>query len=286
MMVLKTKTKIALARIAYNIIMGFRQFIGLNSVVIVKRRGITWKLDLSEGIDFAIYLGGIYELKTIRAYRKLVKSGYAVVDIGSNIGVHTLYLAKCVGTMGRVISIEPTDFAFRKLKTNVSLNPGLAQNISIIQAMLVADKNKNVKTSLYSSWPLNRHDGEVHPIHGGRLKEAHNAQRATLDDIIQQIGVKNIDFIKIDVDGNECDVFKGAINTLRKYRPKIVMELAPYVFDETDASLEELLSILDILKYRILNQHLNKVLPSDADYLRSIIPVGSGINVIAYPVDE
>src|SRR4051812_4172311 len=78
----------------------------------VVRDGIAYELDLSQGIDFAIYLGGIFERDTARALARLVEPSSLVLDIGANIGAHTLRLAKLVGPHGRVLAFEPTDFAF------------------------------------------------------------------------------------------------------------------------------------------------------------------------------
>ena len=77
-------------------------------------------------IDFAIYLGGMFERNTALALRKLVRPSSLVLDIGANIGAHTLRLANLVGSSGRVFAFEPTDFAYSKLQANLDLNPALA----------------------------------------------------------------------------------------------------------------------------------------------------------------
>ena len=57
---------------------------------------------------------GQYEPENLRAYRRVVQPGFVVLDIGANIGSHTLPLAQMVGPSGRVYSFEPTDYAFGK----------------------------------------------------------------------------------------------------------------------------------------------------------------------------
>ncbi len=95
----------------------------------MRRRGVAWTLDLREGIDFSIWLLGAFELSTVRAYQRILRPGAIVLDIGANIGAHTLHLARAVGTEGKVWAIEPTDYAMGKLKTNIALNPELAPRI-------------------------------------------------------------------------------------------------------------------------------------------------------------
>ena len=76
-------------------------------------------MNLNEGIDLSIFLFGKFENSILDVAKYLVKKKIAIVDIGSNMGVHSLRLAKIFNTSS-VYSIEPTDFAYNKLK-NISL---------------------------------------------------------------------------------------------------------------------------------------------------------------------
>jgi hypothetical protein len=92
---LSTIQKINLAKVAYYLVVVARRILGRSSQNIeVTRSGIRWYLDLKEGIDFSIYILGGFEPSTLRLYNKLVKSGDVVLDIGANIGSHTLPLAR------------------------------------------------------------------------------------------------------------------------------------------------------------------------------------------------
>ena|SRR5260370_737092 len=107
---MKTTHKIAAARSIYHAIHVGRLLLGRTDREIVVRDGLTYDLDLSQGIDFAIFLGNIYERQTKAALRSLVSPASLVLDIGANIGAHTLHLAQLVGPSGRVMAFEPTDF--------------------------------------------------------------------------------------------------------------------------------------------------------------------------------
>ena len=131
-----------------------RRAIGLGPEVEVVRGEVRWRLDLREGIDFAIYLLGIFERSTVRAYERRVRPGDVVLDIGANVGAHSLHLARLVGAGGTVVCFEPTDFAFGKLERNVGLNPDLAARIRMEQVMLVDSEETQPAPSLFSSWPL------------------------------------------------------------------------------------------------------------------------------------
>src|SRR6478735_2154285 len=119
---MKTAHKIQLARAAYLVAHRLRALAGLSDNCVVMRNGVKFDLDLSQGIDFALYVN-FSERHTRKALRRFVRASDVTLDIGANIGAHTLLLAQLVGPQGRVLSFEPTEFAFLKQKKNLALNP-------------------------------------------------------------------------------------------------------------------------------------------------------------------
>jgi FkbM family methyltransferase len=257
-----------------------RSLIGRTDRDIVVRGGITWELDLSQGIDFAIFLGNIYERQTRAALRKLVSPSSLVLDIGANIGAHTLHLAQLVGPAGRVIAFEPTDFAFRKLRRNLELNPELAARVTARHCFLTDTDAATVPSAIYSSWPLARRD-DLHAKHLGHEMKTESAQARSLDGIVAELADRKVQLVKLDVDGFECDVLRGATRLLRDVRPVFVMELSPYVLDEHGTSLEQLLSFFIPNGYVFYDERTGRPLPSAAGELRKMIGDGAGINAIA-----
>ena len=249
----------------------------------VRRGGIRWSLDLEEGIDFSIYLLGAFERSTAATLRALVKPGDTVLDIGANIGAHTLGLAKSVGSAGKVFAFEPADFAFQKLLRNLALNPELEQRTHASQVMLGSGTEKP-RAGVYASWPLEKVDS-VHPKHRGRFVSTQGAAADKLDAFVERQGIGRINLIKMDVDGNELPVLLGGKRVLHEQRPIIVMEMSPYVHAEEQNSFAAMIELLSGLRYRIEDAANRKGLPLDAAALERLIPDGAGINVIAFPVD-
>jgi FkbM family methyltransferase len=280
---LKTKQKIALANMVQTLVMGTRRLMGRGPDTAVRRSDVEWELDLREGIDFSIWLLGSFEPGTVRCYQRIVKNGDVVLDIGANIGAHTLFLARAVGPTGKVYAFEPTDYAYAKLLKNRSLNPDLSRRIHCLQAMLVDQEAAGDQPPpLYSSWPLKEAAG-LHELHQGRLMTTTNAEARTLDSVALSLNLDCVDFIKLDIDGFECGMLRGAVEVLARWHPIIVMELAPYALEEQGASLRELIALLTKYGYALFELSSAVPLAMDSEALEKQIPSGASLNVIARP---
>ena len=281
---LTTKTKITLASLAYRCIAAARAVAGKGNSVTVNRGGIRWSLDLAEGIDFSIYLLGAFEPSTAATIQKLIKPGDVALDIGANVGAHTLGIARGVGPNGRVFAFEPTDFAFEKLQRNLALNPELAGRTVASQILLAASASgEHSQPQIYASWPLENTDA-VHPKHRGRLATTRNARIDTLDFFAASHSIDRLDFIKIDVDGHELPVLRGGLLLLTRLHPVLLMEMSPYVHAEEQNSFADLVALLRDAGYAIQDAATWRPLPLDAAKLEQLIPDGASINVIARPV--
>jgi hypothetical protein len=110
-----------------------------------------------------------------------------------------------------------------------------------------------------------------------------NSRASTLDDFLTLKGIQKADFIKIDVDGNEVEVFQGAEVLFSRCRPIMILELAPHHFDKKDRDFDILISILRSLRYAITDIETGRVYPYDPAEIRRRIPYGTVRNVIARP---
>ncbi|MBX6324228.1 MAG: FkbM family methyltransferase, partial [Rhodospirillaceae bacterium] len=146
---LATRHKIELARLLSRGLLAARRASGRGPQARVVRAGVRWELDLREGIDLAVYLN-LYERATSRAIARHLRAGAVALDIGANIGAHTLPMARRVGPAGRVVAFEPTDYAFAKLRRNVGLNPDLAARIACLQVLLTGTDGARAPGPVYA----------------------------------------------------------------------------------------------------------------------------------------
>lgn len=210
-MKLSTRMKISAAKVLGSILRLYFILIGKRGNLIrCRRKEVNWEIDISEAIDLSIFLFGCFEADTVQALQKLIQPGDICIDIGANIGAHTLLMSKCVGENGRVIAFEPTTWAFEKLKNNISLNKELAGSITTIHGFL-SDGSTKLPKQICSSWEINADDSEqIHHKHGGIEKSTDGAICTTLDESVEMQKLQRVDLIKLDVDGYEVPVLRGA----------------------------------------------------------------------------
>lgn len=276
---LNTSQKFKIATFAYRLVSGARWVLGKSDQAVIRRNGITWALDLHEGIDFSIFLLGRFELATSRLFDSILGAGDIVLDIGANVGAHTLPFARLVGKNGRVYAFEPTQYAFEKLKRNINANPTISSSIELVHAMLVPEGCNSITPEIYSSWPLIKGHG-LHKRHRGKLMSTSDAAAITLDAFVDRKGIDRIDFVKLDVDGNEADVLAGAANTLRRFRPRVLMEWAPYLFEGKSAVMGQMLSNFINLGYAPKELSGRRQLPKTLEALNGMVPKYGSMNVL------
>lgn len=277
---LGTRDKVRVARVLYRGVAAVRRALGLPMVVRSRRRGVTYELDLAEGIDLAMYLFGGFEPDTYAALQRLVRRGQTVVDIGANSGVHTLPMAVLAGDDGRVIAFEPTAPAFDRLRRNIALNPVLSPQITAVRAYLGDGSTPRSIPSFYASWRVDHKDAQ-HPKHFGSLADAAGAMATTLDAYLEGARIDRVDLMKIDVDGYEGQVLRGAKRMLERDRPTLIVEVCPYALEEQGDSADSLLGLLLEHGYAFFDERTAKRLPDDPQPIKASIAKDSSINLVA-----
>ena len=170
------------------------------------------------------FFGVLYgeELKIIKFLIKELKEDDIFYDIGANLGFYTI-LAQEFITNGEIHSFEPNPKIFKILKKNCKLD--IFKNTYLNQ---IALSDKIGEIDFYDR-EIARHSGGSSLIKHGHFKKYKIIKVKTikLDDYIFAYNHKSPTIIKIDVEGGEPFVLKGAINLIEKYNPIIIMEFLP-----------------------------------------------------------
>lgn len=157
-------------------------------------------------------------IKLLKKYRK-GSDDLIILDIGSNFGYLSLVWAGSIAKKGKVIAFEPNAKVGRSFEKSIVSN-NLEERI-ILERLAVGNANKEI--NLYDFNTTSNTLSSFNP----NLIETNRSiiKMIKLDDYIKQKQITKIDLIKIDVDGIELDVLKGAEESIRKFRPIIVVEL-------------------------------------------------------------
>lgn len=214
--------------------------------------GVTFELDLSEVIEASLFYSGTFEVETERAISALVRPGDVAIDVGANIGYHTFRMAAGVGERGRVLAIEPMSRARNRLLRNLELNPQFG-NI-VVSAAAASDVDGQAEVSFQSSFRLS---GDV-----DHAQEV--VKMRTLDSLVAEHDLQRVDFIKVDVDGYEARVFRGAEKTLRRWRPELVFEVSPSRITRAGDEVGAMLDQLRDMGYSFLNEDGSDIADLDA----------------------
>jgi FkbM family methyltransferase len=272
-----TRIKIFLAKILYKTV---TLFVGKEKRII-KQDGVNYEVDLSEGIELSLYLFGSFQKHITKNSFLTIKDDFTIIDIGTNVGLMTLQFAKLV-PKGKVYSFEPTFYALERLKRNLSLNEDLAKNVTVINSFVSEKSSDNPNIVAFSSWKVNGERGtNDHPVHLGTPKAADGVPAISLDDFTEINKIEKIDFIKIDTDGHEYEVFKGAKKAIAKYRPKIIFEIGLYVMDEKNISFDYYFNYFKDLNYRLFDTKTDNEI--NLGNYRKHIPKNGSTDLIAVP---
>jgi len=197
-----------------------RRFKSKQKFIVIKNfdGNLKLKIDPSRSMGAAIYWTGFHELHEFLFLHKFLKKEMIAVDIGANLGEYTLFMAKRL-TRGKVLSFEPMRSIRDVLAENIMLN-GLT-NVSVIGVGL-SDREHFLQIHEVD----NVHEGlNTFYLGDRKSKNFQEVPLKTLDSQIELLSVNKIDFIKIDVEGSELPALKGAVNSIRKWRPYVMVEI-------------------------------------------------------------
>jgi FkbM family methyltransferase len=141
------------------------------------------------------------------------KEGDTVVDVGAHMGRYTIPSSKSVGTSGKVIAVEAHPYNFKMLKHNLSLNK--LRNVSVLNQAVYSQK---ARLKLYLPDEdlgfTTHHSLMANYLNSKLSKDVERSyievEADTLDNLLKSRGINEVNWIKIDVEGAEYEVLKGA----------------------------------------------------------------------------
>lgn len=197
------------------------------------------------------YMSGYFFLKETNPFethflRKILKKNDVFIDAGAHIGWYSLNASLLIGDKGRVIAFEPNPECINQFKNNILRNKF---NNIILEKSALGDKSGISKFWIGDDMGGSLIKNNTLRLSGNKNLKTINVKVKKLDDYCKEKKIKNIKLIKIDVEGFELSVLKGALEILKKQAPALMIEVLDECLKENGESKKKLLDFLRKLGY-------------------------------------
>ena len=206
---------------------------------------------------------GHYEPELTKLCAEYIKPELDVLDVGANVGFHTVYFSGLLST-GRVLAVEPTSGAQARLQKNIKLNK-LRDNIILFEGAASDNPGSAEIKVITGREEFSTMGSMSHQAVSGEHYELEVVECQTLDSLVNLHSLTP-GFIKLDVEGLEHLVLKGALDTLSRFRPVILAEVSDKLLSENGSSAAEVVNLLESSGYRVCDANAPQNAASLADY--------------------
>jgi FkbM family methyltransferase len=178
---------------------------------------------------------GEFSALEMKLFAQICVPGGVVIEVGANIGAHTVGLARLVGPQGRVLAFEPQRLPFQTLCANIALNS--LENVDCFWAALGS------QDGFISVPDLNPR--KEYNFGGVTLLGPQGGRRVTCLTLDEYVTLPKVDLVKIDVEGMEAEVLHGGTELLKRFKPIL------YVENDRLEKSEALTRLIASLDYRM-----------------------------------
>lgn len=203
--------------------------------------------DQDETVSSRMSEFGVWEPTETEWFMTLVDEGSRVIDVGANIGYYTLLASSLVGSEGSVMALEPDNRNYQLLEKNTKEYG--QHNITLVKKAVAADEGSGV---LYLS---DSNYGDHRTYSSDNSDSSYAVATTSLDQILTD-SLKRVDMLKIDCQGAEAEILKGAIQLFEESNrmPKcMLLEFWPYGLYQSGSSVDEFFSLIPHEQYEIWN---------------------------------
>ncbi len=189
----------------------------------------------------SVFITGRYEPNEFSVLGRILKPGMVFLDVGANLGLYSLFASRLVGREGTVVAVEPSSREFEQLAANIRLN-----DLTNVRAVRAAASDRDGEIQLLVA--VAQHSG--HNTVGGfayqdtQLDHRERVRSATLDRLVASQELCRVDVIKADIEGGELHAIRGARETLLRFHPVLLIEVADRSLRHQDASSAQLLDLI------------------------------------------
>lgn len=217
-----------------------------------------YEIDIKSHILMRILLTNNYEPEIVNTILENLTQNADVINIGANIGLYTNLAAMNISNNNKVLAVEPTSNAFNLLEKNIKRNNN-EEKVITYKGIITDEKGSFLINTIIGKEEYSSIGNLVHQAVIGEKYITEEVEGITLDELVNQYQV-NPKLIIIDVEGAELKVFKGSVDTLKKFKPIIISELDDVLLKAQNASSEEVVSFLKELGYSVKDLDGNAII--------------------------
>jgi FkbM family methyltransferase len=184
--------------------------------------GIKLRTRIGTDLAFQLFVAGRYEPNELFAFAAALPRGGIAIDAGANEGLYTLLGAVRVGSAGSAVAIEPSDRELAILEDNIATN-GLG-NVTV-EPIALLDRPGETKLRIAEFHHAGQNTLGSFVYEGVRASTTVTVHADRLDSVIDKLRLPRVDVLKLDVEGAEHCVLRGARQVLRRLRPFMILEL-------------------------------------------------------------
>ncbi|MEO0557740.1 MAG: FkbM family methyltransferase [Bacteroidota bacterium] len=223
-----------------------------------------FQLDARSHVFRRIVLHGEYEPEISRLCRTYAPADRDAIDVGANAGFYSVLLAR-LSNSRRVVAVEPSRPMLARLRANLDRN-GVADRVIVVEGGLSDSKGTAELSGINGLEEYGTIGTLAHPslrhLSDSAPSEITTIQTFTLDDLVAAYDL-DPGFIKVDVEGVEALVFRGATHVLATHRPVILSELDDALLRANGSSALDVTRLFHDAGYRVLDPHDPALLPVD-----------------------
>jgi FkbM family methyltransferase len=202
------------------------------------------EVNLGDDLSWCLFVTGAYEPNEFAFLGTVLRDGMCFVDVGANHGLYSVFAASQVGPAGSVIALEPSHRELERLRANVDRN-----QLAGVEVFEIAAHSVSGTARL-------RIAEREHPGHNTlgefayAIEESHleTVRTEPLDAVLKN---RRVDFIKIDVEGAEMSVLEGALGSIERCRPMLLVEVVDAALQGQGRSSKDVLGQLQQLGYEL-----------------------------------
>lgn len=186
--------------------------------------------------------------------RACVAPGHIAVDLGAHKGAYTYWLAKAVGSTGRVLAVEPQPLLAARLRSLMA-----SRSQVVVHGAAASDATAEGTLSLAPNG--SSHAASIAGFPDGRVGPTVTVPTITLADLVSTYQLPRVDFIKCDIEGHEARVFSAATELLRAWRPVILCECEERHAVDERGGVDGLRRVMEPCGYRMSFFYRRELLP-------------------------